>query len=223
MSGQGGSGGNRTAGTCAYQCDDPYDCTVPYREFVCNMTRMRCEDPLIVCDDNADCIPATSLWFTPCSNDTGCLAGRSCVAVLDGGRCALNATGGTTCGAGTEPVAWQRFGAVGTVVVCQDSSGRCDRGVCRDNCSIEGCTASDRGSVCNATSGLCGCNAHSDCTGLPGVSVCNTTSHLCECANDDDCDSRNDADICVDGRCGCSGAEVCEDSNPHYMATPVCE
>ena len=156
MSGQGGSGGARFAGKCGFTCEaDSYDCENAYRVFECNPTTLRCEDPLEVCDDNVDCIPFTSNWFTPCGSSNPCLAGRSCVDVGDRGRCAVNATGGgTTCATGTAPVSWPRFEAAGTAIVCQDSTGVCDRGSCRDSCAQTGCTVSNRGSVCNTTTGL---------------------------------------------------------------------
>ncbi|HVR19766.1 MAG TPA: hypothetical protein VMS65_08720, partial [Polyangiaceae bacterium] len=223
--GMAGSGGTRTAGTCAFECASDDDCSNYTREFVCNPDTLRCEEPLAVCDDNDDCIPLTSGWNAPCESDLDCYSGFACIAVLDGGRCATLATGGTTCNrAGTELVAWPRFGAGGNAPVCQDLAGRCDRGACRASCVGASCNLNDRGGVCNATTGLCGCNTNPDCTGRVGVSICNTTAHVCECANDDDCDDFAGGDICVNGHCGCSGVGICDDlTPPNPAAEPVCD
>lgn len=212
----------RIAGRCAFVCDAESDCHVSSD---CS-ARMRCEVAANVCTDDDDCIPFGSSWLTPCMNDDGCLDGESCITVLGEGRCAANDLN-NECSSRTAPVPWPRFGAKGTVTVCQDSSARCDFGTCRGNCNDTGpagCSASRRGKACVTSSGLCGCNTQADCTGVPGASMCNVTTRLCECTRDDDCDNVPGHDICVAGRCGCSGAAACANAgNIHTGALPACD
>jgi hypothetical protein len=226
MSGMGGGGGIQSAGSCAFSCDEDMDCFTAYDMYTCDPDTHRCQtEPLSSCDVNDDCVPSTSHWFTPCTSDSGCSASQACIAVRGGGRCATKAAAGPTCSeTGTAPASWPRFGAEGSVVVCEDASGRCDRGSCRDNCAAQGCAVSDRGSVCITATGLCGCNAPADCAGVPGGAVCNTSTHLCECVDSDDCNGVAGANVCVNGRCGCSGPSVCEALNPgYYGAVAVCD
>ena len=219
--GQGGGGGVvQIAKQCKFECGDSTDCGDMYGGALdeCNPDNSLCEKPLSVCQDNEDCIPVTSGWTATC--DVTCTGGRVCVDVLGVGRCAIPVGGG--CATGTEPQPWPRHGASGEVTVCQDVSGRCDRGLCKANCATAGCAASpDLGDRCMPT-GLCGCNTSADCTG-DGVSVCNTSAHVCECAGNQDCANVGGADVCVSGHCGCSDASVCDDVNIYASATPVCQ
>jgi hypothetical protein len=222
MGGQGGSG-TRSVGDCAFACANDDDCENFLLDFVCNTTSLRCEDPFIACDADGDCVPVTSGWTYSCIDDLDCLEDESCITVHGGGFCAINTALGP-CEVGTVPVFWPRFGATGTAEVCEDRSGRCDRGTCRDNCVQTGCVSSSRGKACDATTGLCGCTTPTNCAGIAGVSTCNATTKLCECVTDADCDAVLGRDICVNGRCGCSATSVCDEvNNPHESADPVCD
>jgi hypothetical protein len=213
MSGAAGAAGGAqsAAKKCASECETDDQCDPDFYGLVkCHPTLFRCYEPATTCTTNDDCIPYTSDWITECEDDTDCSATRRCVLARGIGLCAVAAVGGTSCSpAGTVPAEWPRFGATGSEWVCQDASGRCDRGTCKDNCQVSNCEGSDRGKSCNTTTGLCECNSQADCAGLDGVSVCNTTTHLCECAGNGDCGGTTD--VCVNGTCGCSGPELCED------------
>jgi hypothetical protein len=205
------------------ECSIDADCEAGGGEYICN-SASRCEDPFLSCVDNDDCIPLTSDWTFPCESDSDCIEpDESCIEVFGSGRCALD-DDPYPC-EDSEPTPWPTFPAGGMVDVCEDRSGRCDNGTCRDSCVLAGCVSSSRGKVCNTTTGLCGCNtATPDCAGIVGRPLCNTTTHLCECGSDNDCGPVAGADICVNGRCGCSGTAACNDEpNPHDNAEPVCD
>ena len=221
--GEAGAGGvpDMTADACKYQCQGDEECArgidVSYK---CHPTRKRCENPDFICDSHDDCVAMASLWTVACTDDSGCdaLFGEVCVDVGGRGRCAMTPDPTLGCFLGGEATLFPKFGTLSGADVCASADGRCnDQGACFRGCSDSPCGA---GLMCNATTGLCECDANGECTAA-GVSRCNMTTHLCECATDTDC-TLSGTNKCVNGRCGCASVTVCS-ATLFPNATPVCE
>jgi hypothetical protein len=222
--GSGGeSGGPPTAKQCGYACEDQTDCMATEFSFTCHPTQKQC----VECVADADCYPMLSFWFSTCTGDQDCAEfGELCVDANGEGWCAPppdSEGGGCIFG---EPSNLPKFAAAGNVEVCVYLNGSCSDGRCEPGCEhpqFGGCEAG-QGNTCDPVSGLCTCANSDECT-ANGVSVCNPTTSLCECFNDDDCaetSAQTGHGVCVNGKCGCAGADTCVDS-PFAGATVVCE
>lgn len=219
--------------SCGERCKTSQDCRigVSSQGFECNPVTQRCETLGLPCRAAVECLPAASLWFLACDSDQDCFYfdDEACVSVAGVGRCARRAPGGTAESSGClEPtpdgVRLARFGSPGeSVLVCADASRRCERGACVPGCrSDPECTPARNGSSCHVPSGACRCAKDEDCGGA-GVSRCNTGTGSCECASDRDCQDVAGADVCVEGRCGCSSVAACAGERLFSGTELVCE
>jgi hypothetical protein len=221
--GEAGAGGvpDMTANACRYQCQGDEECARGTDDsYKCHPTRKRCENPDFICDSHDDCVAMASLWTVACADDNGCdpIFAEVCVDVGGRGRCAMTPDIALGCFLGGAESTFPKFGSTGDAVVCASADGRCnDQGACFRGCSDSPCGAC---LMCNATTGLCECDADGECSAA-GVSRCNMTTHLCECATDTDC-TLSGTNKCVNGRCGCASTMICS-ATLFPNATPVCE
>ena len=160
---------------------------------------------------DSECIAGASNWTFPCANSAACPTTfpMSCVDIGGGvGRCAFN-QGAIPCGAAPANFPMPVLGGDGgTATVCGDNTMRCDTATrsCRLGCQNTSDCPPMTG--CNTTTHMCGCINDGQCTGRPGVSACNEATGICECTQNSDCDAV-EGDVCVNGRCGCSGISAC--------------
>jgi hypothetical protein len=164
-----------------------------------------------------------------CASDTDCFyfPDDVCVNVAGLGKCARLAPHPDDSASGCQepsPRAVQLPRLVGgqTVVVCANTSQRCEQGQCVPTCETDAaCTPAKNGSICDE-GGACRCVKDDDCGG-PGVSRCNVATGSCECTRDTDCNDLLGADVCVNGRCGCSSVTVCSGQALFDATTLTCE
>jgi hypothetical protein len=223
--GAGGRGTPEVLTVCAYECSADEHCDSPgLLTYVCDQKTNRCVAPELTCSGHRDCVAFASSWTQSCDSDDDCLAAADlCVDAGGYGRCARSFAQDTPCPLPDQvSVARTRFGTIEDVQVCGRTNGRCGDGTC-----FEGCTGPDDcgngdGDTCDVESGRCTCIADNECTS-GFVSHCNPRTRRCdECTSDFDCFVDPTRDVCFDGRCGCSSADVCSDVI-FPDATPVCE
>lgn len=225
--GNGADAGVRVPKGCSYACNTDADClhgpdASADATYKCNPTRKRCENPIEMCNVNDDCLVFASFWFvSPCTSDLDCFPGDVCIDAGGAGFCATPApTDGGSCFLPPDRVTRHRFGAPdgGTIDVCGDTTGRCDKNHCFFGCDSSACSAQmGTGLTCNASSGLCECAASTECS----LGACSQQSHHCECVVNADCTVAGQ-DVCVGGTCGCSSAAACPPS-VFRNAPPVCD
>ncbi|MFZ5891013.1 MAG: hypothetical protein ACOY0T_08180 [Myxococcota bacterium] len=206
--GAGGSGGEGEPRFCAEQCNIDSDCfkTSVSNGRICNPTTKRCE--FHVCDVDNDCVPQGSAWATACTNDAGCASTQTCVDVKGAGRCAT-VPNGSTCTGEQVVVQWPHFGGGGDVSVCADQSMKCRVNSCVTPCQGPQDCANPN-TTCNSVTGLCDlCKTDAACGGTTKPPHCNVATGRCECWLNSDCTSVVNTNICVDGRCACSGTSAC--------------
>lgn len=218
--------------SCAEACQTSRDCKIGASDygFNCNPLTARCEKLGFPCHAALDCLPGASLWFFRCASDADCFyfSDDVCVNVAGSGRCARRAPGSSAESSGCdEPTPdgalLPRFGGGESVLVCADAGQRCVGGACVPGCRSDAeCSTARNGSVCDTASGDCRCSKDDDCGGV-GVSRCNTNTGNCECASDRDCEDVPGADVCVEGRCGCSSVAACAGERLFNGTRLVCE
>ncbi|HVY32369.1 MAG TPA: hypothetical protein VHB79_37790 [Polyangiaceae bacterium] len=218
--GAGGVGVPAVHQACANQCEMDDDCAVDGAAFqmICDPTSKRCVDPTVsACQTVDDCVANASFWsFFPCASNDECDGGK-CIDWQGSGYCAY--TPDPDCLDGDLKITLGQFGLPDSPIeVCYTPSA-CVGGVCQFACESLGCGAG-AGDTCSPTTHECECTTGgAECS---ATGVCGADHHCTECKVDDDCAGANlGLDKCVDGKCGCSGAEVCPD--PTANATPVCE
>jgi hypothetical protein len=167
-----------------------------------------------VCNVDADCIPEASGWNSDCDQDSDCPGaafGQVCVNIGGGiGKCATGATA-PSCFLQPNTFDMPKIDGSGNVSVCGDNtSQKCHPQLkfCAIACTTSGdCTLVPGSPAC--VSGLCGCNANSQCTS----GFCNTTTGACGCDSSGDCSSTNNSE-CINGTCGCNGTNDCTQAFP---------
>lgn len=217
------------ANKCSYECETDDDCSViqvdapPDTTLKCNSLTKACEDPTKVCETQDNCVPSGSYWFMNCESDAECFEGEACVSWEGVGWCASLPTDDVCFLAGA-PEPLPRLGAQGTIDVCVAHSWLCgEQGgkvECFPGCSEEEGCGSGNGDTCNLETGLCECETGAECAGKACID-----GRCAQCATNQDCAvtaGATGADICVDGQCGCSGANKCP-VVPFKGATAVCE
>ncbi|RYZ09142.1 MAG: hypothetical protein EOO73_05090 [Myxococcales bacterium] len=212
---------------CAYGCDSDEDCVrLDESEAKCNPVTKRCEEPVLACSDNEDCVPFGN-FLSPCESADTCDDGYDCVVFDSAGYCAPLADSETLCSeAGGDAVTVAKQGAAGQSTVCVRQTARCSAGACIFGCADElfgSCEAElGIGTTCNAVTGLCECASSGECT-ASGGSVCGEGSH-CGCADSTECAAADVAgqSTCVASTCGCASAQECPDGG-YVNAVPVCE
>ncbi len=224
-SGAGGMAGSpaETAQACLEQCDVDGDCTDPssFHLRACDQVTKRCYTPQEICTESADCMPWRNVWAS-CAEQEECdLFGAVCVAYAGKGYCAYPALDGMCFLPGEEVQELLQFGVENPelVAICAATSGRCNAGKCIYGCSDEtiGCPEGG-GNTCNPTTGLCECQDGTECKS----GVCGESSRCVECVTNEHCPGGiTGLDVCVAGKCGCSGKDVCPE--PTANTTAVCE
>lgn len=225
--GDGGAGGEpaATLTLCGNECEVAADCNIGV-DFpgACDQETKRCYDPSKVrCQDNDDCVPASSSWSTNCTSDNDCADDDSerCIDVKGVGWCAPLPGEGCTFG---EPTELPIFGvATATATVCASTLDRCRGGSCEFNCAdpiFGGFCGAGNGDSCNAATGLCECADGPECE---ATGICGADKHCTECATDQDCIDKNalGLDKCFAGTCGCGSVSSCPDLT--QAGNPVCE
>jgi hypothetical protein len=150
------------------------------------------------------------------------------VSVAGAGKCARLAPGTSVDSSGCESptadaVLLPQFGGETSMLVCANTSQRCEQGECVPACHNDAeCGPFKNGSICEVATGSCRCVADQDC-GAPGVSRCNTVSRECECSGAADCQQVPGRDVCVGGRCGCSSTTVCNGERLFSGTVAICE
>jgi hypothetical protein len=220
---QGGEGGVPAVTElkiCAYSCQTDDDCKVGQDgSNKCDPTTKTCGYPP-ECAETIDCVPAKSFWLFNCESDADCIPdSEACVTFNGVGYCAEVPTDGQ-CFFGGVPEQQPHQGAQGTVEACIERTYVCNTGACVQGCLAFGCDEGV-GDTCNETTGLCECAQASECA----KGVCGADHHCAECATSADCAptaAQTGRDVCVDGKCGCSGANKCP-ASPFKAATAVCQ
>jgi hypothetical protein len=211
------------AKSCANECEIDDDCKIEGAiGQSCSPGSHRCYDSTVAtCTTNDDCKPGASFWFVTCQSDADCADdnSESCIEFGGVGYCALLSVS-DACDVGLGPKDLPRLGAQGTSNVCV-AYDTCQSGTCQFSCADPdfgvSCGAGT-GDTCNPDSGLCECAAAGECDS----GACGADSHCADCKIDDDCPGGiSGQDVCVNGKCGCSAANVCPDLT--QAATPVCE
>jgi len=208
-----GSSGEPTTGEpqpkrCESRCDNDRECLIGGDDL-----GFRCIDGLCLfpaCTSDAQCLAELSGWQTPCATQAECMAEEACVAVADGGRCAL--TPGTFACAdfGLVEQTLPLVDSEREVTVCGQASATCEAGVCQSPCTGDAACPVQLGHpVCDVQSGQCVCQIDQDCadSGLPGYVQC--VAGRCGCAVDSDCAGGKNVDTCYEGVCGCSSDATC--------------
>jgi hypothetical protein len=224
----GGAGGAPplTAKSCGDQCEVTDDCVVDgaLDQKVCDPVAKRCVEPFKACEAHDECVPWASSFTKTCANQADCddVFGV-CVTWQGSGYCASEPFDEGFCFGrpGAAPSPLLQFGSPDPMMieVCLSTEGRCDAGECIVGCTaLGGCEDSGDGDTCNEVTGLCECQAASECGGR----ACGADGHCVECATPADCDAgATGLDVCVNGSCGCSSPASCIDQTAN--ATPVCE
>jgi hypothetical protein len=202
------------AGECIERCTTDNDC----RKNDAGSAGVGCRDNRCVslstycASTDADCVPEASGWGTACSASSPCPAvppTQVCINIGGGvGRCALQ-EGSGPCALLPNIASMPKLDGSGNVNVCADTSNRCNptTHTCTPDCTINGCPTN---TACNTTTKRCGCTSSAACAPRPGTPSCNTATGACECATDTDCNAANvDGDVCVNGKCRCSGISAC--------------
>ena len=222
----GGEGGAPVVVTelnsCSYGCNSDDDCKVGNSTAAkCNPETKKCETPDLgePCETISNCVPFGSFWLITCADDDGCLPGEACVTWQGEGWCATPPEDGVCLTFGL-PEALPHHGAQGDVEVCVDHSWYCGSNkTCQPGCTAEyGCEPGE--GTCNVETALCECAASGECN----TGTCEADHQCAECATHEDCAKKagqTGLDVCVDGKCGCSGANKCP--NQFKNATAVCE
>lgn len=217
----GGSGGARDElRQCAESCSVDSDCfTDPSTpdNFVCSPATHRCV--YHACDGDQDCGLLGNVWTKKCTSDSACATSETCVDVKGSGRC-VKRYDGQPCPSDRESVSWKHLGGGPDVEVCADTSFHCIDNVCVRPCTTTSCR---NGTACNSVSGQCDlCASDVGCTLLNRPPHCNTATQRCECHDSSECPGNQNADVCVNGSCGCSDASSCTRKNGNN-AVLVCE
>jgi hypothetical protein len=223
-SAEGGAAGAPQALACDHECAIDDDCVIlgaVDSSHKCNPVTKRCEDPNEVCSADSDCLAFASDWTGPCTDDTNCDEFYACVSYNGKPYCAPTSDADFGCIMGA-PVTLPHVGAAGDIAVCGSEDPRCFDGKCAAGCgdSFKGGCNQGEGNVCNTDTGLCECDTTDDCA----TNLCENR-HCLECSTDADCKKTSQytgLDTCVNGKCGCSGSQVCL-SGGFKNATPVCE
>jgi hypothetical protein len=162
-------------------------------------------------------------WVTSCADDSGCFADfEACVSSGGKGYCASLPDADLGCFIAGVPLTLPRFGAQGEVEVCGSPDARCVEGACRPGCADPdkgGCDVGG-GDTCSQVTGLCECAGNDECASQLCVDA-----HCVQCATSAECETNAQAtglDVCVNGKCGCSGTDKCPDGG-FESASAVCE
>jgi hypothetical protein len=221
--GAGGSGGdpNAVAQACAEACQVDGDCfkvAGVSNNRICDPTTHRCV--IDGCDSDSECVPAANPWVQSCDGDDACSNLQTCIEVNGAGRCADIPDNGA-CKADMESISWKHFGNAANVTICADTSLKCRAKICVKPCTSTSCA--NPGTACNPVTGLCDlCTSDAACGGIVKPPHCNVNTGVCECFTDSDCATVVNTNVCVNGRCGCTGDSVCTRKTGNN-STLVCE
>lgn len=216
--GVGGDPGVPAAKACSNECEIDGDCVIGTDETLkCNQANHRCEDPL-ACSTGADCVPGINAWdfFPPCTTSADCDPDfQRCTAWQGQGYCAYLELDGCLL-PGEVATSLPEFGNDNNqVTVCVVPAVCTEAKQCEPGCEAGEC-GDGAGDTCDTVTHLCKCTLGSECTS----NVCGADGVCQECVTAADCEGAG-LDECVNGKCGCSAANVCPDLTT--AGTPVCE
>ncbi|MEZ4385109.1 MAG: hypothetical protein R3A79_27515 [Nannocystaceae bacterium] len=219
----GETAGPNAADLCLEACEVDADCEVNGLNIGYDCVDSRCVRDEPECENNGQCVAASSGWLNECSSQGDCLA-AACVDIGGGeGRCAPEPTVLTPCALLLlEELLYPPIEGGEDVAVCGRSAAICEEdGSCGFACSNDNQCPSQSAPSCNEESGACECSADEDCADVPGASVCLAGS--CGCATDADCEGVDNADTCQEnGVCGCSSVDACTDERGFDGTSFVC-
>ena len=210
--GTGGTGGGDAAapGTCSERCTADADCKIATVQGNRGCRNNTCVNLDTYCANKMDCTIANS-WTIACSAGQACPAAFfACIDIGGGvGRCAAQeGSPGPLC-AGATIFQMPKLDGTGNAAVCGTENQVCNPAthLCANDCTLLGCPPT---TACNNTTKLCGCAADAACAGRPSTPHCNVGTGECECTSSTTCDLPGvDGDVCVNGKCGCTGASAC--------------
>jgi hypothetical protein len=234
LGGQGGAGASSAGGeggaplvvtelkSCSDRCVNDNDCKIGAdNSYRCNVETNRCENPFDACEADDDCV--SHGWFFDCDENVPCFSEDDvCISWQGRGWCASKPDQVLGCITGGEPEMLPVLGSNDEAEVCVDRAWICgDKKTCEVGCSGGFGCGGGKGDICNEATHRCECGAGTECTS----GVCGDDDQCAECVTDAHCTptaSISGNDVCVDGKCGCSGPDKCYDYG-FAAATTVCE
>jgi len=198
---------------CQERCDEDDDCRTGYK-----CLDHRCaEESSLECAKDLDCVAVFSYWSTPCDGPADC-PDQVCVAFGARGRCAARPDITPCADLTLVEVDMDEHNSDSLARVCASENDICGHdNRCAKRCETdEGCIATAYPS-CNTATGRCECTPMS-CD----YNATDCVDGRCRCTRDEDC-TGGDVDVCYEGTCGCSSADVCPPETVHLHTTVVCE